>query len=151
MFLKLLIEQLDLGVDPPLVPATTTMTYAAISATVSTDTSSAVSSGGGAYIAAGCRNNIIRIFACDSGQLVLTLVGHDNWIRALLFHPCGRYLVSSSDDCSVRVWDLSRGGKQVRKLDTDNFVTCLAWSGSRTLPAMASGGLDHAFKIWELK
>lgn len=32
-------------------------------------------------------------------------VGHDNWVRSVLFHPGGKYLVSCSDDKTLRIWD----------------------------------------------
>jgi len=38
---------------------------------------------------------------------VVVLVGHDNWVRGLVFHPGGKYLLSASDDKTLRVWDLA--------------------------------------------
>ena len=33
-------------------------------------------------------------------------VGHDNWVRGLLFHPGGgKVIISCSDDKTIRVWD----------------------------------------------
>ncbi len=60
----------------------------------------------------------------------MTLLGHDNWVQALVFHPGGRYLFSVSDDKSLRCWDFSQDGKCVKVLrDThDRFATCLRWA-----------------------
>ena len=33
-------------------------------------------------------------------------VGHDNWVRDLQFHPGGKYLLSCSDDKTLRAWDI---------------------------------------------
>ena len=36
----------------------------------------------------------------------LAQVGHDNWVRGLLFHPGGgKVIISCSDDKTIRVWD----------------------------------------------
>lgn len=58
------------------------------------------------FIATGARDKKIRIFEVRSGRLVLTLHGHDNWVTDLMFHPNGKYLMSTADDRSIRIWDL---------------------------------------------
>ncbi|TPX74258.1 hypothetical protein CcCBS67573_g04474 [Chytriomyces confervae] len=35
--------------------------------------------------------------------------GHDNWVRSTAFHPNGKYLFTTGDDKTLRVWDLSKG------------------------------------------
>lgn len=58
------------------------------------------------FIATGSRDKKIRIFEVRSGRCVLTLSGHDNWVTDLMFHPNGKYLISTADDKSIRIWDL---------------------------------------------
>lgn len=58
------------------------------------------------FIATGSRDKKIRIFDVKSGRCVVILSGHDNWITDLYFHPNGRYLISTADDKSIRIWDL---------------------------------------------
>jgi WD40 repeat protein/serine/threonine protein kinase len=42
---------------------------------------------------------------------VTTLQGHKDWLHGLAFHPAGRLLAMSSDDHTVRFWDLSSPGR----------------------------------------
>eukprot|EP00455_Lapot_gusevi_P033709 TRINITY_DN3693_c0_g1_i3.p1 TRINITY_DN3693_c0_g1~~TRINITY_DN3693_c0_g1_i3.p1 ORF type:complete len:251 (-),score=18.20 TRINITY_DN3693_c0_g1_i3:225-872(-) len=111
----------------------------------------AANSPGGAYVASGSRDKSIKIFHVESGSCVLTLSGHDNWVRSVMFHPCGKYILSCGDDKTIRVWDLSKGGRMHRKIENahDLFVTSIDYS--RTLPALASGGLDNVLRIWECR
>ena len=61
------------------------------------------------YLATGARDKKIRIFEVKTGKLIITLAGHDNWVTDLWFHPNGKYLISSADDKSIRIWDLVLG------------------------------------------
>lgn len=36
-------------------------------------------------------------------------IGHDGWVQALAFHPCGKFLFSVADDHTMRIWDLKTG------------------------------------------
>ncbi|KAH8594018.1 WD40-repeat-containing domain protein [Bisporella sp. PMI_857] len=59
-----------------------------------------------------------------------TLVDHDNWVQALVFHPSGKYLLSVSDDKTLRRWDSAQEGKCVNVLSDahERFVSCLRWA-----------------------
>lgn len=81
------------------------------------------------YMATGSRDKTIKL--CDSrGTCLKTLTGHDNWVRAIVFHPGGKYLLSVSGDKTLRCWDLSQGGKCVRTLTDahEGFISCMRWA-----------------------
>lgn len=66
-----------------------------------------------------------------------------NWVRALVFHPGGKYLLSVSDDKTLRCWDLAQEGKCVKKLEDvhTHFVSCLRWAPAivKDAPAATNG------------
>jgi platelet-activating factor acetylhydrolase IB subunit alpha len=83
------------------------------------------------FAATGSRDKTIKLW--DSrGTLIKTLIGHDNWVRGLVFHPGGKYLLSCSDDKSIRCWDLTQEGKCVKTLDDGHghFVSAMRWAPS---------------------
>ena len=57
-------------------------------------------------------NNNKRVDCCVSvwdvtaGERVAYFTGHSNWVDNVTFSPCGGFLVSSSRDKSLRVWDI---------------------------------------------
>ena len=81
------------------------------------------------FIATGSRDKSIKLWD-TRGTLIKTLVGHDNWVRGLVFHPGGKYLLSISDDKTIRCWDLAQEGKCVKTLDDahGHFVSCIRWA-----------------------
>lgn len=52
------------------------------------------------------RNLFQQIWDVSSGLCLFTLAGHDNWVRGITFHPGGKYMLTASDDKTVRIWDI---------------------------------------------
>jgi platelet-activating factor acetylhydrolase IB subunit alpha len=61
------------------------------------------------------------------GTYLRTLVGHENWVRVLVLHLGGKYLLSVSGDKTLRCWDLSQEAECVKAfIDAhERFATCL--------------------------
>ncbi|KAG7290353.1 Nuclear distribution protein PAC1-2 [Staphylotrichum longicolle] len=100
------------------------------------------------FMATGARDKMIKLWD-GRGVCFKTLVGHDNWVSALVFHPGGRFLLSVADDKTLRCWDLGADGKCVKVLaDTHGqFITCLKWAsgtvkkgGEENLEGKGGGG-----------
>lgn len=90
-------------------------------------------------------------------------IGHDNWVRALVFHPNGKFLLSASDDKTVRIWDLATGRCSKTIEAHGHFVTCMSWgravvsggtggeggeaSRERQVNVLATGSVDQSVKV----
>ncbi|KJA21636.1 hypothetical protein HYPSUDRAFT_67562 [Hypholoma sublateritium FD-334 SS-4] len=120
--------------------------------------SAKVDSLGISFVLTGSRDKTIKLWDALRGQCLWTFVGHDGWVQALTFHPCGKFLLSAADDHTMRVWDL-KTGRCLKKIDAHSpFVQCVAWGptpvtegsddSDRIVNVVATGGTDKLVKIW---
>lgn len=64
-------------------------------------------------------------FIISSVVLLVSQVGHDNWVRGILFHPGGKFIVTCADDKTLRIWDY-KNKRCMKSLSAhEHFVTSL--------------------------
>uniref|UniRef100_A0AC35THS5 Lissencephaly-1 homolog n=1 Tax=Rhabditophanes sp. KR3021 TaxID=114890 RepID=A0AC35THS5_9BILA len=97
----------------------------------------------------GSRDKTIRIFNTIQGFCMYTLTGHDNWIRDIVVHPGGKYLLSVGDDRTMRIWclDTKRLTKTINA--HSGFVSSIAFHPSQ--PYITTASNDSNIKIWECR
>lgn len=100
-----------------------------------------------AYLASGSRDRTVRLWNAISGQCLMVFSAHDSWVRSVLLHPSGKYILSCSDDKTVRVLDI----KENRCMRTINdahshFVTCMAFSSQHS--TLITGSVDKNASVW---
>ncbi|PHH80919.1 hypothetical protein CDD80_5839 [Ophiocordyceps camponoti-rufipedis] len=79
-------------------------------------------------------------------KLLYTLEGHQSFVLCVRWTNCGKWLLSSSKDCSVRFWDPASGKTQLSIYGHRNSVidVSLARDGHR----FATAGGDDKIRIW---
>ena len=101
------------------------------------------------YLASGGRDRTVRLWSLIDESCLATFTSHENWVRAVLFHPSGQYIVSAADDKSIRVFDI-KAQRCLRSLEHahDHFVTSIDMHP--TLPILVSGSVDQTIRCWQL-
>ncbi|XP_071501930.1 lissencephaly-1 homolog [Diadema setosum] len=101
------------------------------------------------FLVSGSRDKTIKIWDVSAGGCIMTLTGHDNWVRGALFHPGGKYIISVADDKTLRVWDY-KNKRCMKTLEAhQHFATSLDFH--RSAPFVITGSVDLTIKVWECR
>ncbi|XP_046649583.1 striatin-3-like isoform X3 [Daphnia pulicaria] len=88
-----------------------------------------------------------------------TLRSHFDGVRALAFHPIEPVLVTASEDCTLKLWNLQKTipAKKSASLDVEPVYTFRGHTGPVLCLAMSStgeqcfsGGLDGSLQCWNI-
>jgi len=101
------------------------------------------------YLASGSRDRTVRLWRVSEASCIAVFRAHENWVRSVLIHPSGNYVISGADDKTIRVFDV-KANRCLRTLDKahDHFVTSL--DIHHTLPVLVSGSVDQTVRCWQL-
>ena len=102
----------------------------------------------GKRIACGTKNAQIILVSAKTGKPLRTIKGHENMISAAAFVENGKRLVSSSWDCTTRIWNGANGGQENRILKHESEVKALAVDSESSKGA--AGARDGEVKIFSI-
>ena len=102
----------------------------------------------GDRFALGTAEGDIWVYHSGSGAPLQTYHGHTDGVWSVAFSTDTTFLVSSSDDQTIRIWDVATG-QCLHTLRHANRVRSVALSPDGTL--LASGSDDHTICIWNAR
>ena len=86
----------------------------------------------------------IYLWPTEGGGEPKQLAGHTGYVSCISFSPDGKWLLTASDDRSVRLWDTVTWTTEKVLSDFTNYVTTVAWR--RDSQTIAVGQQDGFFK-----
>jgi WD40 repeat protein len=81
----------------------------------------------GRFLAAGTLKQTVAVFEVKDFKPVFNLAGHQDRIGSVVFSPDGSWLVSASDDSTLRIWNVLTGRLAVAR-QFDAAIQSLAFS-----------------------
>lgn len=100
-------------------------------------------------VIAGAETGEIIVYAVGSGINVANLRGHKSAVHALAAEQGGNLLVTGSDDCSVRLWDVD--AQQCLAIMEGHSAPIRSVSIFPNLSLVASGASDGSMRLWGLE
>lgn len=95
------------------------------------------------------------------GECIRDIRGHQSWVRKLKVHFSGRYLISSSDDNTIKIWDLEElSNPDIQPVKTlaghRSFVNTISLASPKNGALtddnircyLISGGADNLVNVW---
>ncbi|CAG5086910.1 caspase family protein [Parvicella tangerina] len=95
-------------------------------------------------------DNTITMYERDSHQEVRTFLGHTGKINSLYYDASNQLLYSSSQDGSVRIWDI-KSGLLTNKFFLRNKTAALSICKHPDSPKLFVGGMDRKLYIIDLE
>jgi coatomer subunit beta' len=98
----------------------------------------------------GTDDNFLRVFNYNTGEKVATIEAHFDYIRSIYIHPTRPFVISCSDDMSIKLWDWEAAWKCINTFEGhSHYVMCVAFN-PKDANTFASASLDGTVKMWTL-
>ena len=92
----------------------------------------------------------MRVFNYHTSEKIKTIDEHTDYIRHIIVHPTLPYVISCSDDLTIKLWDWDQQWKKINSYeDHEHYVMQVAINPKDT-NTFASASLDHTIKIWTI-
>ncbi|CAZ79731.1 unnamed protein product [Tuber melanosporum] len=92
----------------------------------------------------------LRVFNYNTSEKIAAFEAHPDYIRSIVVHPTQPFVLTASDDMTIKLWDWEKGWKCVQTFEGHaHYVMSLAINPKDT-NTFASACLDRTVKIWSL-
>ncbi|KAH0615249.1 uncharacterized protein H6S33_000885 [Morchella sextelata] len=92
----------------------------------------------------------LRVFNYNTSEKIAAFEAHPDYIRSIVVHPTQPFVLTASDDMTIKLWDWDKGWKCVQTFEGhSHYVMSLAINPKDT-NTFASACLDRTVKIWSL-
>merc|ERR1712086_839777 len=114
-----------------------------------------VISSDGQFALSGSWDGTLRLWDLNTGLTTRRFVGHDKDVLSVAFSADNRQIVSGSRDKTIKLWNtlgeckytIASGGESEGHTE---WVSCVRFSPSQSVPLIVSCGWDKLVKVWNL-
>ncbi|KAH8880251.1 putative coatomer subunit beta [Thozetella sp. PMI_491] len=100
--------------------------------------------------AAGSDDFQLRVYNYNTSEKITSFEAHPDYIRAIAVHPTQPFILTASDDMTIKLWDWEKGWKCVRVFEGHSHYVMGLSINPKDTNTFASACLDRTVKIWSL-
>lgn len=102
------------------------------------------------WIVVGADDFQIRVYNYNTGEKVAQFEAHPDYIRSIAVHPSRPYVLTSSDDYTIKLWNWDNNWKLEQVFEGhQHYIMSIAFN-PKDANTFASACLDKTVKIWSL-
>lgn len=99
------------------------------------------------WIVVGSDDLQIRVYNYNTMEKIQSFEAHTDYIRCVIVHQTLPYILTSSDDSTIKLWDFEKGFKLVKTYeDHIHYVMMIAFN-PRDSNVFCSGSMDRTIKV----
>ncbi|KAJ6808352.1 coatomer subunit beta'-1-like isoform X2 [Iris pallida] len=102
------------------------------------------------WVVAGADDMFIRVYNYNTMDKVKVYEAHTDYIRCVAVHPTLPYVLSSSDDMLIKLWDWEKGWICTQIFEGHSHYVMQVTFNPKDTNTFASASLDRTIKIWNL-
>jgi WD40 repeat protein len=73
----------------------------------------------------------IRVYNYNTSEKITSFEAHPDYIRAIVVHPTQPFVLTASDDMTIKLWDWEKGWKNVRVFEGNSRMSATTWTVPR--------------------
>lgn len=101
------------------------------------------------WVVAGADDMFIRVYNYNTMDKVKVFEAHTDYIRCVAVHPTLPYVLSSSDDMLIKLWDWEKGWMCTQIFEGHSHYVMQVTFNPKDTNTFASASLDRTIKVWE--
>ncbi|CAH9147058.1 unnamed protein product [Cuscuta epithymum] len=102
------------------------------------------------WVVAGADDMFIRVYNYNTMDKIKVFEAHTDYIRCVAVHPTLPYVLSSSDDMLIKLWDWEKGWTCTQIFEGHSHYVMQVTFNPKDTNTFASASLDRTIKIWNL-
>lgn len=99
------------------------------------------------WVVAGADDMFIRVYNYNTMDKVKVFEAHTDYIRSVAVHPTLPYLLSSSDDMLIKLWDWEKGWVCTQIFEGHSHYVMQVTFNPKDTNTFASASLDRTIKV----
>lgn len=98
------------------------------------------------WIVTGSDDMSIRVYNYNAMENIISFEAHSDFIRCLVVHPTRPFVLSSSDDMTIKLWDWEKNWANTQVFEDHYYYVMMLALNPKDPNTFASASLDRSLK-----